>query len=95
MAVELPVSFKEFAKKPVIAILYIALLAIGYLYIDIRVSYNRRDKERVETIGDMKRTIVSLTVDVDLLKNQLRVADSSIADMTATLRILKQFGKIQ
>lgn len=92
---QLPVSFKEFSKKPVIAVLYIALLAIGGLYIDLRRTTNRQDTEKTATIDEMKKTIVSLTVSVDLLKTQLRRCDSSIADMTATLRVLKQVGKIQ
>lgn len=92
---ELPVGFKDFAKKPVIAILYIALFAIGGLYIDLRRTTNKDDKEKSKTIIEMKANIATLTVDIDLLKIQLRRSDSTIADMTATLRVLKQLGKIQ
>lgn len=91
----LPVGFKEFAKKPLIAVLYIALIAIGYLYIDLRKNNDKQDKEKTATIAEMKKTIAGLTIDVKLLQLQLHNADSAIADMTATLRVLKQVGKIQ
>lgn len=83
----LSVPFKEFAKKPLIAVLYVLLLAIGGLYIDLRSTTSA-------TIKDLKKEIVRLTVDGDLMRLQMRKADSSIADMTATLRVLKQVGKI-
>lgn len=94
MAIALP-SFKEFSKKPVIAILYVAVLAIGYLYVDLRIVNNKRDKEKTEALSEMKKSIISLTVQVDLLNFQLKKSDSTVADMNATLRLLKQMGKIQ
>lgn len=95
IGVKLPVSFKDFAKQPIIAILYIALMAIGYLYIDIRISYNKRDKERIETIAEQNIKINKLYGEVGFLTDRVRRADSSIADMAATLRVLKQVGKIE
>lgn len=91
----LPVSYKEFSKNPIIAILYILLLAVAALYIDLRVTTNRQDSEKDRRITNMEKTIASLTVTVDLLNIKARRSDSTIADMTATLRVLKQVGKIQ
>jgi hypothetical protein len=89
-------SFDKFVntKKPIMAILYIALLAIGYLYIDLRSSFNKRDKERIETISDLNRKVNNLYGEVGFLNDRVRRADSSMADMAATLRVLKQVGRI-
>jgi hypothetical protein len=34
----LPISFKEFSKDPIKGMLFIVLIAIGYLYVDIKMS---------------------------------------------------------
>jgi hypothetical protein len=47
--VPLPVSFSEFSKEPVKAILFIALLAIGYLYVDSRI-----DKIMAEATAELR-----------------------------------------
>jgi hypothetical protein len=39
-----PVSFKEFKSNPVAAVAFCMLLAVGYLYIDLRSGY----KEQIE-----------------------------------------------
>lgn len=95
IGLKLPVSFKEFAKKPTLAVLYISLLAIGYLYVDLRGTFNKRDKERVVTITELNAKINRLYGEVGFLNDRVRRADSSMADMAATLRVLKQVGKIQ
>ena len=33
-----PITFKEFSKDPVKGLLFIVLIAIGYLYVDIKLS---------------------------------------------------------
>lgn len=91
----LPIGFKEFVKNPVVAVLYICLLAIGGLYIDLRHETHVSNAEKTKQISEMQSTIAHLTVSVDLLKVQLQRADSTVADMTATFRVLKQLGKIQ
>lgn len=43
-----PVSFKEFAKDPVKAILFLAVVAIMYLYIDNKLVYmNQIEKQEI------------------------------------------------
>ena len=49
------VSFKEFVKNPIVALLFICLMAIGYLYIDNRktltnqISHLQKDIEQLES----------------------------------------------
>ena len=52
------ISFKEFAKDPVKAMLFIALIAIGYLYLDNKSVYqdqiDRQDIRIKELKGEVK-----------------------------------------
>ena len=38
-SIKMPVTFKEFSKEPVKAMLFIVTLAIGYLYVDMKMMY--------------------------------------------------------
>lgn len=47
-----PVSFKEFAKNPIVALLFMSLIAIGYLYVDNKSTMTSQINElRVEVIS--------------------------------------------
>lgn len=60
----LPVSFKDFAKDPVKAILFLAMCAIMYLYIDNKLVYkNQIDKQ--------EQRIEKLEGQVEILQNKL------------------------
>ena len=37
----LPISFKDFAKNPIVGTLFLVLIAISYLYIDVRSKIGR------------------------------------------------------
>lgn len=53
MALSFPISFKEFAQDPMKALLFLALFAIMYLYIDNKMVYkNQIDKQakRIEVL---------------------------------------------
>ena len=38
----LPISFKDFAKNPIVGTLFLVLIAISYLYIDIRTTFKEQ-----------------------------------------------------
>jgi hypothetical protein len=42
---KLPISFKDFAKDPVKGLLFIVVLAVGYLYVDNKSSYKNQTEE--------------------------------------------------
>lgn len=84
--VVLPISFAEFAKEPVKGVLFIALLAIGYLYVD-----GRLDKNNVIEVQNKK--IEVLEVKVDTLTQQLIKTNALMAEATAELRAFKSIGK--
>ena len=86
--IKMPVSYREFKKDPVKALLFITLSAIGYLYIDNKLNY----QGQVETC--QTRT-VELEDKVDQLTYRMMKADSSLAVATTKLKILVQLNKIE
>lgn len=80
---KLPVSFDQFQNNPVAAIAFICLVAIGYLYVD--------QKMTSETIDDRCQTRVSeLEVKVDKYTNHIRRLDSALAYTSAKNEMLLQ-----
>ena len=86
--IKMPVSYKEFKKDPVKALLFITLSAIGYLYIDNKLNY----QGQVETC--QTRT-VELEDKVDKLTTRMMKSDSSLAVASTKLKVLAQLNKIE
>tara|TARA_R110002126_G_scaffold240559_1_gene384177 strand:+ start:435 stop:659 length:225 start_codon:yes stop_codon:yes gene_type:complete len=57
------VSFKEFVKNPIVALLFICLMAIGYLYVDNRATLTNQ-------ISRLEKDIEQLEVDYKELNNK-------------------------
>jgi len=47
--------FKEFSKNPVVAMLFIALVAVGYLYWDVQGAYETQINEQRQSIKELKK----------------------------------------
>jgi hypothetical protein len=84
----LPISFKEFAKEPVKGLMFICLVAVGYLYVDGKVNYSNQ----IEKQGGK---IEALETKVDLLTNQLRKSDSALSSAMSKIATLQELGKIK
>lgn len=83
-----PISFKEFSKDPVKGLLFIVILAVGYLYVDGKLNYT----SQIETQG---KKIELLETKVDVLSNQLRRSDSALAAAVSKIAVLQELGKIK
>jgi hypothetical protein len=83
-----PISFKEFSKDPVKGLLFIVLIAIGYLYVDIKLS-----NKDIQSKQNQK--IESLEIKVDALSNQLRKSDSALSAAVSKITVLQELGKIK
>lgn len=83
-----PISFKEFSKDPVKGLLFIVLIAIGYLYVDIKMS-NKDIQEK----QDVKIEI--LEAKVETLSEQLRKSDSALSATMSKINVLQELGKIK
>ena len=86
--VKMPVTFKEFSKEPVKAILFILLIAVGYLYVDQRLAYNSQIKTQGEKIERLEQKI-------DQLTEQLRKSDSTYSAAASKIATLQELGKIK
>jgi hypothetical protein len=86
--IKLPVSFKEFAKKPTAAIAFICITGISYLYVDLKKTnterYDKQDSriERLEYRDSVKTEVI-------------RKLDSSSAAATALFQMNQSLRKIQ
>lgn len=88
ISVGLPITFAEFAKEPVKGVMFLCLVAVGYLYIDLKLNYNNQ----IEKQG---QKIELLETKIDQLTQQLRKSDSLQSSANSKLLILQELGKIK
>ena len=69
----LPVSFDQFRKNPIAAVAFCMLLAVGYLYIDLRSGY----KEQIE--------VANAKIEALILDGKAKEAGSDTDGMTGAL----------
>jgi hypothetical protein len=81
-------DFKTFAKNPIVGTLFLVLIAISYLYIDIKSTF----KDQIVT---QNVKVEKLETKVEVMQYTLKKTDSSLAAATAKLSTLEQLGKIQ
>ncbi len=83
-----PISFKEFAKEPVKGLMFICIIAVGYLYVDIKMSNTATQKQ-------LNEKITVLETKVDQLTNALRRSDSTLSAAASKIAVLQELGKIK
>ena len=84
----LPISVKDFAKEPVKGVMFLCLVAVGYLYVDGKLNYNSQIEKQGEKIELLESKI-------DQLTNQLRKSDSSLSAAISKINTLQELGKIK
>jgi hypothetical protein len=87
-SIKMPVTFKEFSKEPVKAMLFIVTLAIGYLYIDMKMMY-------AKNIDGQSAKLDKVEMKIDALTNQLRKSDSLLSASSTKLMVLSELGHIK
>jgi hypothetical protein len=87
-AVKPPISFKEFAKEPVKGLMFICIIAVGYLYVDIKMTNTSTQKVQNEKIEKLEGK-------VDQLTDALRKSDSTLAAASSKIAVLQELGKIK
>jgi hypothetical protein len=83
----LPVNFSEFKKNPVAAVAFCMLLAVSYLYMDLRSGY----KEQIEKSN---QKIDALDIKIDRLSYALKKSDSALAAAITEIRIMNTMRKL-
>lgn len=71
-----PISFKEFVQDPIKAILFLAVIAIMYLYVDNKMVY----KEQIET---QAVRIEKLEMQVGVLQDKLMNLQDKLVDLAS------------
>ena len=79
----LPVSFEQFAKDPLKAIMFLVVCAVGYLYVDNKMNLNAQ-------IEKCDKNVQELNVKTDILEERLRKSDSTLARAGAKLEMISQ-----
>lgn len=77
-----PISFEQFSKDPVKGLLFIVIIAIGYLYIDIKMNYTGQ-------VGKCDDEVVILNTKIDKLTEHVRRSDSTLGYMISKVEMLQ------
>jgi hypothetical protein len=78
---KLPINFDQFKNNPVAAVAFCMLLAVGYLYLDLRST----DQEQIDKAN---AKIDILDIKIDKLTYALKRSDSCLASAMTEIRIM-------
>jgi hypothetical protein len=92
---KLPISYKDFAKDPVKGLLFIVLLAVGYLYYDNKASYKAQNEEYKGQYNNCNSRVEMLEVKLEKTSERLRKTDSIMSAALAKLEILNEINNIK
>lgn len=84
----LPISFKDFVKHPKEAIAFLAIVAMGYLYVDIRSTFSTNAEKQDRRVEKVENRL-------DMVQEALRKSDSSGAVTASQLKMLNDLGAIK
>jgi hypothetical protein len=83
----LPISFDDFKKNPVAGVAFCMLLAVSYLYYDVKTGYG-------DQIEKSNQKIDALEIKVDKMGYALKKSDSALAAAITELRIINTVKKL-
>jgi hypothetical protein len=83
----LPISFSEFKRNPVAAVAFCMLVAVSYLYYDVKTGYG-------DQIEQSNKKIEALELKVDKMGYALKKSDSALAAAITELRIINTVKKL-
>ena len=83
----LPISFAEFKKNPVAGVAFCMLVAVSYLYYDVKTGYG-------DQIEKSNQKIEALELKVDRMAYALKKSDSALAAAITELRIINTMKKL-
>lgn len=84
----LPISFRDFAKNPIVGTLFLVIVGISALYIDIRANFNNRIDSQEFRIANLEHK--------DSLKTQALIeCKTALSATTTKLETLNELGAIK
>ena len=82
-----PIGFNDFRKNPVAAVAFCMLVAVGYMYFDLRTGY----KEQIEQAN---AKIEALDKKIEIMQVQLKRSDSLLASAMTEIRVKETLNKL-
>ena len=83
----LPVNFEQFQKNPVAAVAFCMLLAVSYLYFDLRANNQAQ-------IDECRKEMAVLRAEQKQAYRALKTADSALSAAITELRIINSMKKL-
>jgi hypothetical protein len=83
----LPIGFDDFRKNPVAGVAFCMLVAVSYLYYDVKTGYG-------DQIEKSNKKIDALELKVDKMGYALKKSDSALAAAITELRIINTVKKL-
>lgn len=84
----LPISFRDFAKNPIVGTLFLVIVGISALYVDIRSNFNNRIDSQEYRIANLEHK--------DSLKTQALIeCKTALSATTTKLETLDAMGAIK
>jgi hypothetical protein len=83
----LPISFSDFKNNPVAGVAFCMLLAVSYLYYDVKTGYGSQ-------IEKSNQKIDALELKVDKMGYALKKSDSALSAAITELRIINTVKKL-
>ncbi len=89
---KLPVSFDQFKKNPIKALLFVMLVAVAFLYFENRINYTKQIERCEYQYKNCDKKITKLESKVEILEIALRNCDSTLATASTRLQVLNELG---
>ena len=77
-----PITFEQFSKDPTKGLLFLVIVAIGYLYIDIKLSNS-------DLIGKYDERVAGQDQKIELLTEHVRKSDSTLGYMISKVEMFQ------
>ena len=79
---KLPINFEQFSKDPTKGLLFLVIVAIGYLYVDIKLSNS-------DLIGKYDERVATQDQKIELLTEHVRRSDSTLGYMISKVEMMQ------
>jgi len=79
---KLPITFEQFSKDLTKGLLFLVIVAIGYLYVDIKLSNS-------DLIGKYDERVAGQDQKIELLTEHVRRSDSTLGYMISKVEMLQ------
>ena len=83
----IPVSFDQFRKNPIAAVAFCMLLAVSYLYMDLRANNQAQ-------IDECRKEMAVMRAEQKQAYKMLKTADSALSAAITELRIINSMKKL-